>query len=159
MMMMMMEETDHACGHVAQSHVVVSVNVDVCKPDDDGDNNNNGGDDDDDGGGGGDDDDDGGGGDDDDDDGDCLLWSSSYIRKIHILSNPHSPDHFFGNDDCRDILDWSYYIERLESAIQKIITIPAAMQKVYRLVDKRLCGFMLYLAYGLLINTFVYDRS
>jgi hypothetical protein len=29
-----------------------------------------------------------------------------------------------------DILDWDYYIERLSSAIQKIITIPAAMQKV-----------------------------
>lgn len=32
--------------------------------------------------------------------------------------------------DLRDILDWEYYIERLGSAIQKIITIPAAMQKV-----------------------------
>ncbi|EDQ91191.1 uncharacterized protein MONBRDRAFT_15015, partial [Monosiga brevicollis MX1] len=32
--------------------------------------------------------------------------------------------------DIRDILDWDYYIERLGSAIQKIITIPAAMQKV-----------------------------
>ncbi len=30
-----------------------------------------------------------------------------------------------------DILDWGYYIERLGSAIQKIITIPAAMQKVF----------------------------
>ena len=27
-------------------------------------------------------------------------------------------------------MDWDYYIERLSSAIQKIITIPAAMQKV-----------------------------
>ena len=30
--------------------------------------------------------------------------------------------------DVRDIVDWSYYKERLGSAIQKIITIPAAMQ-------------------------------
>lgn len=30
--------------------------------------------------------------------------------------------------DIRSILDWDYYIERLGSAIQKIITIPAAMQ-------------------------------
>ena len=30
----------------------------------------------------------------------------------------------------RDILDWAYYIERLGSAIQKIVTIPAAMQRV-----------------------------
>ena len=28
------------------------------------------------------------------------------------------------------ILDWNYYIERLGSAIQKIITIPAALQQV-----------------------------
>jgi DNA polymerase epsilon subunit 1 len=32
--------------------------------------------------------------------------------------------------DIRDILDWLYYIERLNSAVQKIITIPAAMQQV-----------------------------
>ncbi|KAJ8673754.1 hypothetical protein QAD02_005016 [Eretmocerus hayati] len=30
--------------------------------------------------------------------------------------------------DIREILDWQYYIERLGSAIQKIITIPAALQ-------------------------------
>ncbi|XP_031784892.1 DNA polymerase epsilon catalytic subunit A [Nasonia vitripennis] len=32
--------------------------------------------------------------------------------------------------DIREILDWKYYIERLGSAIQKIITIPAALQGV-----------------------------
>ncbi|XP_062505128.1 DNA polymerase epsilon catalytic subunit A-like isoform X2 [Corticium candelabrum] len=32
--------------------------------------------------------------------------------------------------DIRDILDWQYYIERLSSAVQKIVTIPAAMQQV-----------------------------
>ncbi|XP_058888909.1 DNA polymerase epsilon catalytic subunit A-like [Acipenser ruthenus] len=32
--------------------------------------------------------------------------------------------------DIRTILDWNYYIERLGSAIQKIITIPAALQQV-----------------------------
>lgn len=30
----------------------------------------------------------------------------------------------------RSIIDWSYYKQRLCSAIQKIVTIPAAMQKV-----------------------------
>lgn len=30
----------------------------------------------------------------------------------------------------RSIIDWSYYKQRLSSAIQKIVTIPAAMQKV-----------------------------
>jgi DNA polymerase epsilon subunit 1 len=32
--------------------------------------------------------------------------------------------------DVRDIVDWAYYKERLGNAIQKIITIPAAMQRV-----------------------------
>lgn len=32
--------------------------------------------------------------------------------------------------DIRQILDWNYYIERLGGAIQKIITIPAALQGV-----------------------------
>jgi DNA polymerase epsilon subunit 1 len=32
--------------------------------------------------------------------------------------------------ELRGILDWDYYIERLGSVIQKLITIPAAMQKV-----------------------------
>ncbi|KAH3682890.1 hypothetical protein WICPIJ_006146 [Wickerhamomyces pijperi] len=32
--------------------------------------------------------------------------------------------------DPRSIIDWSYYKERLESVIQKIITIPAALQEV-----------------------------
>ena len=32
--------------------------------------------------------------------------------------------------DLRSILDWEYYIERLGSVVQKLITIPAAMQKV-----------------------------
>lgn len=34
--------------------------------------------------------------------------------------------------DIRDILDWQYYIERLNSCIQKIITIPAALQGVWK---------------------------
>jgi hypothetical protein len=33
----------------------------------------------------------------------------------------------------RSIVDWGYYRQRLSSAIQKIITIPAAMQKVKKL--------------------------
>jgi len=41
-------------------------------------------------------------------------------------------DSFSGQDSIsvRDVLDWEYYKERLGKAIQKIITIPAAMQKV-----------------------------
>ena len=39
-------------------------------------------------------------------------------------------DNSLANFDLRSILDWDYYIERLGSVIQKLITIPAAMQKV-----------------------------
>ncbi|KAK3581719.1 hypothetical protein CHS0354_015350 [Potamilus streckersoni] len=34
------------------------------------------------------------------------------------------------NFDIREILDWEYYIERLGGCVQKIITIPAALQQV-----------------------------
>jgi DNA polymerase elongation subunit (family B) len=40
--------------------------------------------------------------------------------------------------DVRDIVDWQYYRERLGSAVQKIITIPAAMQHVANPVPR--CG-------------------
>ena len=40
------------------------------------------------------------------------------------------------NFDLRSILDWEYYIERLGSVIQKLITIPAAMQKVVNPVPR-----------------------
>lgn len=39
-------------------------------------------------------------------------------------------DNSLAKFDLRSILDWEYYIERLGSVIQKLITIPAAMQKV-----------------------------
>ncbi|KAI0700326.1 hypothetical protein BC835DRAFT_1412133 [Cytidiella melzeri] len=39
-------------------------------------------------------------------------------------------DSSLTNFDLRSILDWEYYIERMGSVIQKLITIPAAMQKV-----------------------------
>ncbi|TFK70233.1 DUF1744-domain-containing protein [Pluteus cervinus] len=39
-------------------------------------------------------------------------------------------DNSLTNFELRSILDWDYYIERLGSVVQKLITIPAAMQKV-----------------------------
>ncbi|KZS89156.1 DUF1744-domain-containing protein [Sistotremastrum niveocremeum HHB9708] len=39
-------------------------------------------------------------------------------------------DNSLANFELRSILDWNYYIERLGSVVQKLITIPAAMQKV-----------------------------
>ncbi|KAL5717104.1 DNA-directed DNA polymerase [Ranunculus cassubicifolius] len=44
-----------------------------------------------------------------------------YLRKWCKIS---------ADEGIRSIIDWSYYKQRLSSAIQKIITIPAAMQKV-----------------------------
>ncbi|KAK6936184.1 DNA polymerase epsilon, catalytic subunit A, C-terminal [Dillenia turbinata] len=44
-----------------------------------------------------------------------------YVRKWCSIST---------DAGIRSIVDWSYYKQRLSSAIQKIITIPAAMQKV-----------------------------
>jgi DNA polymerase epsilon subunit 1 len=46
-----------------------------------------------------------------------------YLRKW--LRDPAMSDF-----DIRTILDWNYYLERLESVIQKLILIPAAMQHV-----------------------------
>lgn len=46
-----------------------------------------------------------------------------YLRKW--LKSPGLIDF-----DIRTILDWNYYIERFGSAVQKIITIPAALQQI-----------------------------
>ncbi|KAF1956506.1 DUF1744-domain-containing protein [Byssothecium circinans] len=58
---------------------------------------------------------------------------------IAIFSSEDSVKRYFlrkwlkedpGDCDPRTILDWEYYRERLASVIQKLITIPAALQKV-----------------------------
>lgn len=49
----------------------------------------------------------------------------NYLRKW--LKSPEMEDDDF---DIRNILDWDYYKERLGKTIQKIITIPAALQNV-----------------------------
>ena len=48
-----------------------------------------------------------------------------YLRKW--LKSPGMEDEDF---DIRNVLDWDYYMDRLGKTIQKIITIPAALQKV-----------------------------
>ncbi|CAF1374405.1 unnamed protein product [Rotaria sordida] len=37
------------------------------------------------------------------------------------------------NIDIREILDWNYYIDHFNSCIQKIITIPAALQNIHKI--------------------------
>lgn len=45
-------------------------------------------------------------------------------------------DNSITNFDIRSILDWDYYKERLGGSIQKIVTIPAALQKCMNPVPK-----------------------
>lgn len=59
----------------------------------------------------------------------AIFQSEPAIRKYYLRKWLKDPS--LQSDDIRNILDWSYYIERLGSAIQKIITIPAAMQGVF----------------------------
>ncbi|CAF0757836.1 unnamed protein product [Rotaria sordida] len=40
------------------------------------------------------------------------------------------------NLDIREILDWNYYIDHFNSCIQKIITIPAALQNIRNPVSR-----------------------
>ncbi|KPJ13920.1 DNA polymerase epsilon catalytic subunit A [Papilio machaon] len=57
----------------------------------------------------------------------AIFQSPAGVRRHHLrrwLKDPGVSDDV----DIRDVLDWAYYIERLSGAIQKIITIPAAMQ-------------------------------
>ncbi|XP_041968884.1 DNA polymerase epsilon catalytic subunit 1 isoform X2 [Aricia agestis] len=57
----------------------------------------------------------------------AIFQCAASVRRHHLrrwLRDPSVADDV----DIRDVLDWPYYIERLSGAIQKIITIPAAMQ-------------------------------
>lgn len=56
----------------------------------------------------------------------AIFQSEPAVRRHHLKKWLKDPTLY--SDNIRDILDWNYYIERLGSAIQKIITIPAAMQ-------------------------------
>lgn len=58
----------------------------------------------------------------------AIFQSEPAVQK-HFLRK-WLKDSSLGEVDIRDILDWNYYIERLGGTIQKIITIPAAMQGV-----------------------------
>lgn len=57
-----------------------------------------------------------------------AIFSAEDSVKRHFLRKWLREDpHDF---DPRNIIDWNYYLERLGSVIQKLITIPAALQKV-----------------------------
>ena len=57
----------------------------------------------------------------------AIFQSEAGVRR-HYLRRWLKDNTLDGDVDIRDILDWNYYIERIGGAIQKIITIPAALQ-------------------------------
>lgn len=72
----------------------------------------------------------------------AIFQSPAGVRRHHLrrwLKDPTVADDV----DIRDVLDWAYYIERLSGAIQKIITIPAAMQGVSGISYPRLTHSLL----------------
>lgn len=68
-----------------------------------------------------------------------LLW---FKKAWSIIS--------FFSHVLTQILDWNYYIERLGNTIQKIITIPAAMQGVSTQLHYSLPLFLLPCCYNIL---------
>uniref|UniRef100_A0A182REB1 DNA polymerase epsilon catalytic subunit n=1 Tax=Anopheles funestus TaxID=62324 RepID=A0A182REB1_ANOFN len=56
-----------------------------------------------------------------------AIFQSEISVRRHYLRR-WLKDNTMGDADIRDVLDWNYYIERLGGTIQKIITIPAALQ-------------------------------
>lgn len=58
-----------------------------------------------------------------------AIFQSEPNVKRHYLRK-WLKDNTIGDADIREILDWNYYIERLGGTIQKIITIPAAIQGI-----------------------------
>jgi len=58
-----------------------------------------------------------------------AIFQSEPSVKRHYLKK-WLKDNSLNDLDIRTVLDWDYYIERLGGCIQKIITIPAALQGV-----------------------------
>ncbi|OCF45186.1 DNA polymerase epsilon catalytic subunit A [Kwoniella heveanensis CBS 569] len=58
-----------------------------------------------------------------------AIFTAEEPVKRHFLKK-WLKDNSLTDFDLRTILDWGYYTERLGSVIQKLITIPAALQKV-----------------------------
>ena len=61
----------------------------------------------------------------------AIFESEPSIRKHYLRK--WLKDNRMDDFDIRKVLDWNYYIERLGGTIQKIITIPAALQGILNL--------------------------
>eukprot|EP00980_Cylindrotheca_fusiformis_P026149 scaffold15472_cov117-Cylindrotheca_fusiformis.AAC.13 len=60
-----------------------------------------------------------------------AIWKAEPAVMKHFLRRWLKAPGLEGDGfDIRNILDWEYYLERLGKTIQKIITIPAALQKI-----------------------------
>ncbi|OJJ60688.1 hypothetical protein ASPSYDRAFT_173502 [Aspergillus sydowii CBS 593.65] len=57
-----------------------------------------------------------------------TIFSAEESIKRHFLRKWLKDDP--GDMDPRSVIDWDYYLERLGSVVQKLITIPAALQKI-----------------------------
>ena len=58
-----------------------------------------------------------------------AIFQAEPTIKKHFLRK-WLKDSSLAEFDIRSILDWQYYLERFSSVVQKLITIPAAMQKI-----------------------------
>ncbi|KAJ3380162.1 DNA polymerase epsilon catalytic subunit [Lobulomyces angularis] len=58
-----------------------------------------------------------------------VIFQAETTIKKHYLRK-WLKDNNLNDFDIRSILDWQYYLERFNSVVQKLITIPAAMQKI-----------------------------
>ena len=58
----------------------------------------------------------------------AIFSAEEHVKRTYLRK--WLKDNSMSNFELRHILDWNYYIERLGSVIQKLITIPAAMQRV-----------------------------
>jgi DNA polymerase epsilon subunit 1 len=60
-----------------------------------------------------------------------AIWKAEpAVMKHHLRKWLKAPGLEGEELDLRNVLDWDYYMDRLAKTIQKIITIPAALQKV-----------------------------
>lgn len=65
-----------------------------------------------------------------------AIFEAEPSVKRHYLRKWLKDNTIAGDLDIRRVLDWNYYIERLGGTIQKIITIPAALQGVLNPVPR-----------------------
>ena len=65
-----------------------------------------------------------------------IFKAEEAVQMLYLKKWCHTSTLVDSSVDIRSILDWNYYRERLGSTIQKIVTIPAAMQNVVNPVER-----------------------